>query len=175
VFFLLGTYNTISVDENTRKAVTVFYNGEACLPYRSNRESRVEFVCAQKITFVSVTEPSTCTYVIVVGVPEVCGHSWFGSPSIGMASEQPWVLKLQENLDNFECIVQHSGYGPKDPFYFESFKLQFDEKSLISFEARHPHRQHFSEEEINELNNGIETTENFQHSLSFASIETSKN
>jgi len=71
---------TISQDKEGRKYLSMRYiNGSSCDLSHKPREAELRLVCVQGLvsTILQIEEVSTCKYMVVVGVPELCKHPEF--------------------------------------------------------------------------------------------------
>ncbi|GBG32714.1 Endoplasmic reticulum lectin 1 [Hondaea fermentalgiana] len=126
--FLLGTY--VGMD-----GVNQLYDeGTRCEALTGNvgRESRVEFVCDDALRLLSVVEVSTCSYMIYVSTPVVCGHPQFQQnlkrvPGISTGSNagplrDEWTLELFETADGQVACVA-AALDPGSMLNFKSFEI----------------------------------------------------
>lgn len=109
--FTLGTWVA------TEGTVQHFHHGSACAARNNDpRTAEVRYGCADAPTLFSVEEVATCSYAIVVGAPELCGHSKFpdlrdsggraaavsaaaaGAQEAGGGARdrEPWVVEVEQ-------------------------------------------------------------------------------
>jgi len=82
---------------------------------KRGRKSKVEFLCDRQLRIRSVEEIATCSYLVQVGTPIVCGSSEFGiAPSDGepdssssQNQDELWVMELgQLGKGRVDCSVK---------------------------------------------------------------------
>jgi len=174
--FNLGKYTGIDTSEENDVRL-VFNGGDACVP-EGARLTHVSFACGNIARIHQIREPKTCQYLVVMQVPEVCGHPSF--PAVvsdetedsQAGNEEGWFLEITQLIDStIVCNVRHSGIGKIDPtFHFNSFSLQFTSGKPKDFKVRRSNREDLEDEEIEFLSGGIRSSGNFKHTLHYASI-----
>jgi len=105
------------------------------------RSTAVEFTCSDDVRVISLQEPSTCQYRLIIGTPEVCGHSAFVAVT---GNWETWVLEIDEMAEGgFICQVFNNGFDSADTVQFSSFKLQLKntELNLDNYAIRHKNRK----------------------------------
>jgi hypothetical protein len=114
----------------------------------SKRTATVQFVCEQGLRIVSVSEPSTCKYHLVVATPLACGHRIFTRSTLPSTGLETWYMEIFETHDEaVGCVVHAAGFGLSSPVHSSAitdFSLRLEKgKSVLdvgSFEARHGQR-----------------------------------
>jgi len=126
--FLLGTY--VGMDGLHQ----LYDEGTRCEALAGNvgRESRVELVCDKAFRLLSVTEVSTCSYMIYVSTPIVCGHPQYKQslksvPGMASASNagpprDEWVLEIAELADG-QVVCSAAALDPSSRLRFKNFEL----------------------------------------------------
>jgi len=123
--------------------------GTGC-PNEKARSSVVSFTCAVEARIVEVSEPETCVYHIVVGVPDVCGLPQFKAtpPAVNLETWFLEIARLRENADLVSCTVHATGFGqssPVDSRLITDFTVRMSqgktELPLVDFEVRYGDRE----------------------------------
>jgi hypothetical protein len=143
------------------KPTQAYSDGTFCQPAQAARRSVVEFSCSErKPQIMSIDEPSTCVYRIIIGVPEVCGHPQFQAVS----KVESWVLEVQEsNAGEFICQAYNNGYDVIGTTSFTKFVLAFtNDLTLTKHTVRGKNRRTVDEESINVADTGISINDRVQ-------------
>ena len=93
--------------------VQLYDEGTICETQKSGerkigRKSRVEFQCDRQLRIRSVEEVTTCSYLVIVGTPIVCGSYEFAVAPSGDGSEGNFETSNQDEL----WIVELAQVGP---------------------------------------------------------------
>jgi len=179
--YVLGQFSGSYWDASEQRQ---FYNqGTPCAPPGASqqtfppREASVHFVCGSGLTIQSVEEPKTCSYKVVITLPEVCGHSMFRKAVPGTGSEQSWVLQLNqihlatENnqyRQQVQCTAYQVNYGAdSQTIPLKHFALKFDstDATIDSYQVRHPNRTPFTEDELTLGSNGVASSKDSKTNL----------
>jgi hypothetical protein len=95
-------------------AIQVYDEGTPCEAKGKGRRSKVEFLCDKQLRIRSVEEVSTCSYLVIVGTPIVCGSTDFanapaddGDSSLMLNVDERWLLELaQIGKGRYDCSVR---------------------------------------------------------------------
>lgn len=99
-----------------------YVKGTFCEVAHIDRKSVIEFTCADRPNVVSISEPQTCQYKIIIGVPDVCGHPQF--QAVSGTKAEAWVLEVSETDEgSIICQVYNNGLDQIDQTTFSSFQL----------------------------------------------------
>lgn len=157
--YSLGKYEGMT--EGT-KATQSYSDGTFCQPVQAPRRSVVEFTCAErKAQVMSIDEPSTCVYRIILGVPEVCGHPQFQAVS----KVESWVLEVQEsNAGEFVCQAYNNGFDVIGTTAFTKFALAFtnNDITVTKHTVRGKNRVQVDESSLDVTDSGVSVNERVQ-------------
>jgi len=173
----------------------LYTGGDTCeaLPNKDARQVKVEFACDTRAhipTIVTLTEPKTCIYEMLIGTNQVCGDPTYRIVSaaeaasnevIDLASED-WLLELV-HLDDGRLMcsaytTEHRAGGSK--LNFQEFRLELkphegavrSSNPKAHFVPRRPGRIPCGKDEVKMNQNSITKGSNFNGKLSFLKITT---
>jgi len=134
--YSLGVYERL---DTAGQGAQFYVEGTFCDAAHTSRKTTVEFTCAAKGYIMELHEPSVCSYKIIIGAPEVCGHPMFSVTS----QLESWLLEVAETDDGaVVCQAYNNGFDVVGTTSFSKFSLSFSDRalSLLKYAVRQKNR-----------------------------------